>query len=81
MSIDEANDKLVHLRDLIQIKIDLMCQQPDRWVGFFHNGKYFWNAKYQQPTFEYYYKNCVLDKGGEYDFTASTTWMGHNYGR
>lgn len=36
--------------------------------------KWLFNNTNQLPTFEYYLQNCVIDKGGKYDFTK------RNYG-
>ena len=64
-----GNDVLSHISDWIAIRLELMANEPRRWLGYDHNGRWFKNAYYQLPTFEYYMKNCVDDKGGKYDFT------------
>lgn len=33
------------------------------------SGEFEGSRRNQLPTFEYFYNNCVLDKGGKYDFT------------
>ena len=63
MTIDE---KLNHLSDWLQFNTDIICNNPEYWLSGFH--------KNYLPTFEYYLQNCVIDKGGKYDFTK------RNYG-
>ena len=57
-----TNERLYHLNDYLGFRIDIIAEQPKRWLG----GSY-----YQLPTFEYYLVNCVDDKGGSYDFTRN----------
>ncbi len=64
-----GNDVLSNVSDWIAIRLELMTNEPRRWVGFEHKGNWFKNAYYQLPTFDYYMQNCVNDKGGKYDFT------------
>lgn len=59
MTIDE---KLNHLSDYMGYVVDIICNKPHYWLGEFHKNKL--------PNFDYYIKNCVLDKGGVYDFTV-----------
>ena len=64
-----ADNVLNNISDWIAIRLELMANEPKRWVGFNHNGKWFNNAFNQLPTFQEYVTNCVNDKGGRYDFT------------
>lgn len=57
MTIDE---KIEHLKDYLKHRLDIIYNDIPRWTS---------NAKYQLPTFEYYLQNCIIDKGGKYDFT------------
>ncbi len=45
----------------MNLRIDIVGNEARRWTSV---------AKYQLPTFDYYMKNCVEDKGGDYDFTT-----------
>jgi len=54
----DYNEKLDHLLDFINHRIDILWNDK-RWI----------NTLPQLPTFDYYIKNCILDKGGAYDFT------------
>jgi hypothetical protein len=53
-------ENIEHYKDYLKLRIDIIANNPNRWLG---------NSKMQLPTFEYYLKNCVNDKGGKYDFT------------
>ena len=64
-----ANDVLNHISDWIAIRLELMTNEHNRWVGFEHKGQWFENAYNQLPTFNEYIDNCINDKGGKYDFT------------
>ena len=64
-----ADNVLNDLKDWIAIRLELMANEPNRWVGFEHKGQWFDNAYNQLPTFKYYMANCINDKGGKYDFT------------
>jgi hypothetical protein len=57
----EIQEQLQHLKDYLKIRTELMIANPKRWLNS--------NAYYQLPSFEYYMKHCVLDRGGAYDFT------------
>ena len=59
MTIDE---KFEHLSNWLQIRTDIICNNPDKWLRDY--------KKNYLPSFEYYLKNCVEDKGGDYDFTV-----------
>jgi hypothetical protein len=62
-------EKLNHLPNYIYHIADLKAQNPDRWInGYYENGRRKLSP-YNLPTFEYYLNNCVVDKGGKYDFT------------
>ena len=50
-----------HYKEYLKLRIDIIANDPNRWLG---------NSKMQLPTFDYYLKNCVNDKGGKYDFTV-----------
>lgn len=56
-----TDEKLNHLSDFLQYNTDIICNNPDYWMSGFH--------KNYLPTFDYYLKNCVLDKEGPYDYT------------
>ena len=64
-----SNDVLNHISNWIAIRLELMTNEPNRWVGFEHKGQWFDNAYNQLPTFQEYLTNCVNDNGGKYDFT------------
>ena len=53
-------ENIEHYKQYLKLRIDIIANDPNRWLG---------NSKMQLPTFEYYLKNCVNDKGGKYDFT------------
>lgn len=53
-------ENIEYYKDYLKLRIDIIANDPNRWLG---------NSKMQLPTFEYYIKNCVKDKGGKYDFT------------
>ena len=59
LSIDE---KFNHLSDYLQYRTDIICNKPDYWLNDIH--------KNYLPSFDYYLQNCVIDKGGNYDFTV-----------
>jgi len=63
--------KLNHLSDYIKYRIDIVCQDPKRWLLTKSNDGYCNLQHYNLPSFEYYLKNCVSDKGGNYDFTIT----------
>ena len=65
----EFNDKLDHLSTWLKHRVDIMCHNPKRWMSYTTKDGYFNTSYYNLPTFEYYLKNCVQDKGGAYDFT------------
>lgn len=50
-----------HYKEYLKLRIDIIANAPNRWLV---------NSKMQLPTFDYYLKNCVNDKGGKYDFTV-----------
>jgi len=56
-----TDEKIEHFKDYLRYRIDIISNDIDRWL--------LKNSKYQLPTFEYYLQNCVIDKGGNYDFT------------
>ena len=53
-------ENIEHYKEYLKLRIDIIANDPNRWLG---------NSKMQLPTFDYYLKNCVNDKGGKYDFT------------
>ena len=53
-------EKLNHLKDYISYRTDIISDKPNWWLT---------TAKNELPSFDYYIKNCVEDKGGKYDFT------------
>lgn len=53
-------EKLDHLKDYLGYRLDIIANDTHRWMH---------SSPYQLPSFEYYLKNCVEDKGGKYDFT------------
>lgn len=59
----EFTEKIEHLADWVSIRADIRANDFSKWSGNMHN---------QLPSFEYYIKNCVIDKGGKYDFTKRT---------
>lgn len=63
-------DELRHYSDWLGIRIELSLRHPTRFL----------QGYYQLPTFDYYIKNCVLDKGGGYDFTRSRMVNYMDYG-
>ena len=54
-------ENIEHYEKYLKLRIDIISNDPKRWLG---------NSKTQLPTFEYYLRNCVNDKGGKYDFTV-----------
>lgn len=66
-SVFTIEEQIEHFKDYLKFRIDIISNNPKRWL--------FSSSKYQLPTFEYYLKKCVIDKGGNYDFTK------RNYGR
>lgn len=58
--LQKIDENFLHLQDYLKYRIDIISNNPNRWLG---------SSFYELPTFEYYLKNCVLDKGGNYDFT------------
>jgi len=58
MSVEE---NFKHLSEYLEYWIDIRFNEPKAWEGSRLNSL---------PTFEYYLKNCVQDKGGKYDFTV-----------
>ena len=65
-SVFTIDDQIVHFKDYLKYRIDIISNDIPRWL--------LKNTKYQLPNFEYYLQNCVIDKGGKYDFTK------RNYG-
>ncbi len=65
-SVFTIEEQIEHFKDYLKFRIDIISNDPKRWL--------FSSSKYQLPTFEYYLQNCVIDKGGKYDFTK------RNYG-
>lgn len=57
----KEQERLGYLNEYINIIIDIMCSEPSRWVRS--------SSRHQLPSFDYYIKNCIIDKGGKYDFT------------
>jgi hypothetical protein len=58
--IEKILDKYSHYGDYLKYRMDILGNDYFSWQG---------SRKYQLPTFEYYYQNCVIEKGGKYDFT------------
>ena len=65
-SVFTIDEQIEHFNDYLKYRIDIISNDIPRWL--------LKNTKYQLPTFEYYLQNCVIDKGGKYDFTK------RNYG-
>ncbi len=65
-SVFTIDEQIAHFTDYLKYRIDIISNDIPRWL--------LKNTKYQLPTFEYYLQNCVIDKGGKYDFTK------RNYG-
>ena len=65
-SVFTIDEQIAHFNDYLKYRIDIISNDIPRWL--------LKNTKYQLPTFEYYLQNCVIDKGGKYDFTK------RNYG-
>lgn len=65
----KSEEKLKHLRDYINFRIEIIADNPDRWLGYRFKDHWYWNAHYSLPTFDEYLENCVINKGGPYDFT------------
>lgn len=65
-SVFTIDEQIVHFKDYLKYRIDIISNDIPRWL--------LKNTKYQLPNFEYYLQNCVIDKGGKYDFTK------RNYG-
>jgi hypothetical protein len=63
--LEKINEKFSYLEDYLKYRIDIISNNPNRWLR---------SSFKELPTFEYYLKNCILDKGGNYDFTKK------NYG-
>jgi len=51
---------LDNLQEYLNHRIDIMCNNPKLWI----------KQPQLLPTFDYYVKNCIEDKGGKYDFTV-----------
>ena len=51
-------------------RLDSIAEYSVIWAELKSSGSFTGTRYYNLPTFEYYYKNCVLDKGGKYDFTV-----------
>jgi len=51
---------LENLQEYLNHRIDIICNSPQRWLNDLKN----------LPTYEYFIKNCIEDKGGKYDFTV-----------
>ena len=68
-----------NLIDFLDYRVDIIANNPNRWLYSFAN-KERPTSYHNLPTFEYYLKNCVIDKGGKYDFTKRlhniSYWMG-----
>ena len=60
-SIFTIDEQIEHFKNYLKYRIDIISNDIPRWL--------LKNTKYQLPTFEYYLKNCVIDKNGKYDFT------------
>lgn len=60
-SLDEVFERLGNLQDYLDLRIDIVGNDVRTWTSV---------AKYLLPTFDYYIKNCVEDKGGKYDFSV-----------
>jgi len=60
-----TTDKLIHLRDYLNHRLDIIYSDFSSWQGL---------RKHNLPTFDYYMENCVEDKGGAYDFTVRRYW-------
>ena len=65
-SVFTIDEQIAHFKDYLKYRIDIISNDIPRWL--------LKNTKYQLPTFEYYLQNCVINKGGKYDFTK------RNYG-
>lgn len=65
-SVFTIDEQIAHFKDYLKYRIDIISNDIPRWL--------LKKTKYQLPTFEYYLQNCVIDKGGKYDFTK------RNYG-
>lgn len=54
----------------IDRRIDCIAEYAVIIAELKSSGSFEGSRFHQLPTFEYFYKNCVLDRGGKYDFTA-----------
>ena len=66
----DINAELDHFHNWYNLRLDIIFQNPERWGSFYKKDGYYNNSYYNLPTFEYYKKHCVEDKGGAYDFTV-----------
>ena len=53
----------------IYSRIDSIVEYATLYAELKSSGSFEGTRHYNLPTFEYYYQNCVVDKGGKYDFT------------
>ena len=60
-TLEGIYERLDHYKNYLVYRCDIIANDPNRWLG---------SAINQLPSFEYYLKNCVEDKGGKYDFTV-----------
>ena len=65
----DFEEKLNHLSDYLKHRTDIIVQNPNRWLNYVGADGRVNTSYYNLPSFEYYLKNCVQDKGGAYDFT------------
>lgn len=60
MSIEQIFERLDHLSDYLDHRLDIIANNPNRWLK---------TGYYQLPTFDRYMEHCVNNSGGKYDFT------------
>jgi hypothetical protein len=53
--------RIHYYKKYLRYRCDIIANDPKRWLGV---------SKLELPSFDYYLKNCVEDKGGKYDFTV-----------
>lgn len=61
MEWKEVERRLDAIPEWIAVRAEIYGKDVPAWRGGRFN---------QLPTFDYYYKNCVIDPGGPYDFTV-----------
>lgn len=59
-TLSQILEELEQYKNYLKFRVDIISANPNRWLG---------SSFYELPSFQYYLKNCINDKNGNYDFT------------